>query len=55
MSEVLLKVGALGKIVRENPEMREMAERRLRAALATKLVDGQVALNAAIWIVTATA
>ena len=55
MSKVLLKVGALGKIVRENPEMREMAERRLRAALATKLVDGQVALNAAIWIVTATA
>jgi hypothetical protein len=55
MLTVLLKVGAVGKIVRENPEMRELVERRLRAALAAKIVQGQVALNAAIWVVTATA
>jgi SAM-dependent methyltransferase len=55
MLTVLLKVGAVGKIVRENPETRELVERRLRAALATKIVQGQVALNAAIWVVTATA
>ncbi|MEJ0042097.1 MAG: methyltransferase domain-containing protein [Rhizomicrobium sp.] len=55
MLTVLLKVGAVGKIVRENPQMHELVERRLRAALATKIVEGQVALNAAIWVVTATA
>jgi SAM-dependent methyltransferase len=55
MLTVLLKVGAVGKIVRENPEMREQVEHRLRAALATKLLHGHVALNAAIWVVTAIA
>ena len=55
MLTVPLKVGAVGKIVRENPEIRELIERRLREALATKIVQGQVALNAAIWVVTATA
>ena len=55
MLTVLLKVGPLGKIIRENPQLREAAEPRLRAALATRIVDGRVALNAAIWVVTATA
>ncbi|MEJ1969258.1 MAG: methyltransferase domain-containing protein [Rhizomicrobium sp.] len=55
MVTVLLKVGAVGKIVRENPELREGAEHRLRAALAPRIVQGQVALNAAVWVVTATA
>ncbi len=55
MVTVLLKVGVVGKIVRENPEIRESVERRLRAALATRIVEGQVALNAAVWIVTARA
>jgi SAM-dependent methyltransferase len=55
MLNVLLKVGAVGKIVRENPRMRELVEDRLRAALASRMVQGQVALNAAIWVVTATA
>ena len=55
MLTVLLKAGAVGKIVRENPDMRKLVERRLRATLATKIVQGQVALNAAIWVVTATA
>ena len=48
MITVLLKVGPVGKIVRENPDMRELVERRLRAALATKIIRGQGALNAAI-------
>ncbi|HEY2071208.1 MAG TPA: class I SAM-dependent methyltransferase [Rhizomicrobium sp.] len=55
MATVLLKAGPLGKIIRENTELREAAERRLRAALEAKIVDGQVALNAAVWIVTALA
>jgi hypothetical protein len=55
MLTVLLKVGAVGKIVRENPDIRETAEQRVRAALETKIVQGQVSLNAAVWIVTATA
>lgn len=53
MLMVLLKVGAVGKIVRENPEMRDMVERRLRAALAQKIVHGRIALKAAAWVVTA--
>jgi SAM-dependent methyltransferase len=55
MLTVLLKVGAVGKIVRENPDIRETAEKRIRAALETKIVQDQVSLNAAVWIVTATA
>jgi SAM-dependent methyltransferase len=55
MLTVLLRVGAVGKIVRENPEMYAAAERRLRTALATRVVDGRVALNAGVWVVTATA
>jgi len=55
MLKVLLKVGAVGKIVRENPQMRERVEDCLRAALASTMAHGRVALNAAIWVVTATA
>ncbi|MEN3976001.1 methyltransferase domain-containing protein [Emcibacter sp. SYSU 3D8] len=53
MTAVLLKVGALGRIIRENPEMRAAAESRLRAALAERRDPAAVALNAATWIVTA--
>ena len=55
MVKVLLKVGAVGKIVRENPDMHEMAETRLRATLAPRVAQGQLALNAAVWVVTAIA
>lgn len=55
MLTVLMKVGILGKIIRENPEMCAPVEDRLRAALAAKIVQGRVSLNAAIWVVTATA
>jgi SAM-dependent methyltransferase len=50
---VLLRVGPLGKILRENPNLRMSAEPRLRAALADREEHGTVALQAATWIVTA--
>jgi hypothetical protein len=36
MATVLLRVGPLGKVLRENPELRPAAEPRLRAALAAR-------------------
>jgi SAM-dependent methyltransferase len=50
---VLLSVGPLGKIIRENPDMRAAAESRVRAALAARGNQAAVALNAATWVVTA--
>jgi hypothetical protein len=55
MVSVLLKVGPLGKIVRENPALRETAEPRLRDALAALGDPSKVQLSAAVWIVTARA
>jgi SAM-dependent methyltransferase len=55
MATVLLKVGPLGRILRENPGLRAMAEPRVREALAGRVDRGQVALNAATWIVAAQA
>lgn len=52
---VLLKVGPLGRILRENPGLRGAAEPKVRAALAAKDAGGRVALTAATWIVTARA
>lgn len=53
MIAVLLSVGPLGKIIRENPNMRPAAESRVRAALAGRGTQAAVALNAATWVVTA--
>jgi ubiquinone/menaquinone biosynthesis C-methylase UbiE len=53
MIMVLLSVGPLGKIIRENPDMRAGAESRVRAALADRDNQAAVALNAATWVVTA--
>jgi SAM-dependent methyltransferase len=53
MIVVLLSVGPLGKIIRENPKMRAAAEPRVRAALAERGSQSAVALNAATWVVTA--
>jgi SAM-dependent methyltransferase len=53
MIVVLLSVGPLGKIIRENPNMRAAAESRVRAALAERGNQAAVALNAATWVVTA--
>jgi SAM-dependent methyltransferase len=55
MTSVLLKVGALGKIVRENPALRETAEPQLRRALAALGNQSRVQLRASVWIVTAKA
>lgn len=55
MATVLLRVGPLGRILREHPGLRPRAEPRLRAALADHDVDGAVALRAATWIVSARA
>jgi len=53
MIVVLLSVGPLGKIIRENPGIRAAAEPRVRAALAERGSQAAVALNAATWVVTA--
>jgi SAM-dependent methyltransferase len=55
MAAVLLRVGPLGKILRENPALRAAAEPRLRAALVKHDDRGRTSLRAAIWIVTAEA
>ena len=53
MAAVLLRVGPLGRILRENPALKTEAEPKLRAALANHEEHGVVALRAATWIVTA--
>ena len=53
MIVVLLSVGALGRIIRKNPDMRPAAESRVRAALSARGNRTAVALNAATWVVTA--
>lgn len=53
MLTVVLKVGPLGRILREDPDLRAPAEPRVRAALEAKEVHGHVALRAATWVVSA--
>lgn len=53
MLAVCLRVGALGKILREQPELREAAQPLVRAALATHDGPDGVKLKAATWIATA--
>jgi hypothetical protein len=55
MLKVVLRVGALGKILREAPALLPMAEPRVRTALSMREQGGKVSLGAATWIVTATA
>jgi len=55
MLAVLLAVGPLGKILRENPSLRDRAEPRVRQALAAREGREGVTLKAATWIVTARA
>jgi SAM-dependent methyltransferase len=52
MLEVSLRVGPLGKVLRENPEYRDAAAPAVRAALVARGGPG-VTLNAATWVVTA--
>jgi len=55
MLSVLIKVGALGKILRERPSLRREAEARVRSALTEYDTPDGVKLKAATWIVTARA
>jgi SAM-dependent methyltransferase len=53
MLAVCSRVGALGKILRENPELRAASLPAVRSALAAHDGPAGVRLNAATWIVTA--
>lgn len=55
MLAVCMRVGALGKILRENPELRTTTLPAVRSALAEYDGPNGVTLNAATWIVTARA
>jgi SAM-dependent methyltransferase len=55
MLEVCSRVGALGRILRENPELRTAALPAVRSALAAHDGPEGVRLNAATWVVTARA
>ncbi|MEM8976233.1 MAG: class I SAM-dependent methyltransferase [Pseudomonadota bacterium] len=51
--KVATTVGALGKIVRETPSLLDKVKPRVRAALSSKMLNGEVHLQAATWIVSA--
>ncbi|TRC94337.1 class I SAM-dependent methyltransferase [Mesorhizobium sp. WSM4303] len=53
MVAVLLSVGPLGKIIRENLGMRAAAESSVRTALGERGNQAAVTLKAATWVVTA--
>ncbi len=55
MLAVCSRVGALGKILRENPELRAATLPAVRSALAAHDGPDGVKLNAATWVVTARA
>jgi SAM-dependent methyltransferase len=55
MLTVCSRVGALGKILRENPELRAAVLPAVRSALAAYDGPDGVSLNAATWVVTAQA
>jgi SAM-dependent methyltransferase len=55
MLRVLLRIGPLGRILREHPALRPAAEPPVRAALAAQADPARVTLHAATWIVTALA
>ncbi len=53
--EVALRVGVLGRIVRENPDYKDIVTEPVRAALQAHDTSDGVKLSAAVWIVTAKA
>ncbi|WP_245312404.1 hypothetical protein [Rhizobium sp. R693] len=55
MTRVLLSVGPLGKIARENPSINSVVEPKLREALTSLGDPSRVELVASVWIVTARA
>jgi SAM-dependent methyltransferase len=51
---VSMRLGPLGAVLRENPQLRPLVEADIRAALAARQQpDGRVFLDSATWIVTA--
>ena len=48
-----LCMGSLGRVLNENPSLREVVAPPVRAALASHDGPGGVVLNAAVWVVTA--
>ncbi len=48
-----LRVGPLGRVLREHPHLRDVVVDDITAAFAARAVDGRVALPSATWIVTA--
>lgn len=55
MHELALSVGTLGKIIRENAELKDSVSGPVKAALETHGRPKDHALNAAVWIVSAQA
>ena len=55
MLTVSLKVGSLGSLLREHPDQVEAVRPLVEAMLRTRAGSGDVYLNAAVWVVTATA
>ena len=53
--EVALRVGVLGRIVRENPDYKDIVTEPVRTALQAHDTPDGVKLSAAVWIVTAKA
>ncbi|WP_305985150.1 class I SAM-dependent methyltransferase [Roseibium sp. MMSF_3544] len=51
--EVLLSVGALGQMVRADPDLRSKVEPDLRVALSARSNPASISLIAAVWIVSA--
>ncbi|MBT2188822.1 class I SAM-dependent methyltransferase [Sphingobium nicotianae] len=52
---VVMRVGALGKILREDPGLRDTCDARVRDALSARTAGTQVRLMAATWTVSARA
>lgn len=53
MLSVVTRVGALGKLLRDDPSLLPLVEPQVQSALKSRERDGRVALRAAVWIVSA--
>jgi SAM-dependent methyltransferase len=51
--QMALRIGPLGRAMREQPEVSREVEQAVRKALARRLINGRVFLDSASWIVTA--
>jgi SAM-dependent methyltransferase len=53
MTDILMKTGPLGKIIREDPDLQTQVTPRLRDALSKRADTMSIALDASVWIVSA--